>query len=168
MSQPIHILIADQDCIRCAALRASTEAAGDMKVVDAAGEIKDAILKTLIFHPDVLLLDLALTKQETVQFIQRLETTVPATRVLLLAEEWTQQVRQTLLVDKPAGYLLKSASTRELLMAIRIIYHGGTVLPLALMRIPPKNAYTFTRIIHRFSPWRISSALRQIFSGSVQ
>lgn len=166
MSQPIHVLIAERNCTRRATLRASTESAGDMIVVDDAGEVKEAILKTSIWQPDVLLLDLSLTKQEMMQFVRTLEAIAPHTRVLILAEEWTPSVYPSVPMDKVAGYLLKSVSATELLMAIRIIYHGGTVLPLGLIRTQARPAHGFTGIVHRFSSGRFSAALRQIWSGS--
>jgi DNA-binding NarL/FixJ family response regulator len=170
MSQPIRVLIAEQDCIMRTALRASTQSASDMKVVDDTGEVKEAIFKTLICQPDVLLLDLSLPKQEVAQFIQRIHSTAPNTHVLVLAVEWTPHIHKTVPMSKTASYLLKSASVAELLMAIRIVYHGGTVIPFALTRPypQPKPAHGLTAIAHQLSTWRFSTTLRQIFLGSTR
>lgn len=171
MRQPIRVLLAEKDPILRTALRAKTESASDMAVVAEAAEVRAVILKTIVCQPDILLLDLALPKQAVAEFIQRIRSTAPNTRVIILAEQWPQHFHKATPVIQAAGYLLKSASVAEWLMAIRIIHHGGTVIPFALTHpgsphSQPNPVHGLTATAHGFSTWQFSARLRQILPGA--
>jgi DNA-binding NarL/FixJ family response regulator len=171
MGQPIRILIADEDPQQCATFQSIFEFSQDIVVVDETIEAEEVVVQVRAHRPDVLVLNPRLLKRKSRAILKELQQQAPTTRILLLAKDWSECLYHASPLPGVAGYLLRSAPRQEVCMAIRIIYHGGKVMPFALVR-PELNALSgltsprwFTKFGHRLAQLRFWVPLRERLPG---
>ncbi|EFF90568.1 LuxR family DNA-binding response regulator [Streptomyces sp. e14] len=97
------------------------------EVVATAGDGEQAVRRALAAAPDVLVLDLNLPVKPGVQVCKELVAHNPALRVLVLSASGEHADVLEAVKSGATGYLLKSASTQELLDAVRRTAAGDPV-----------------------------------------
>ncbi|MEU6573035.1 response regulator transcription factor [Streptomyces sp. NPDC046805] len=98
-----------------------------LEVVATAGDGEQAVRRALAAAPDVLVLDLNLPAKPGVQVCKELVGALPALRVLVLSASGEHADVLEAVKSGATGYLLKSASTEELLDAVRRTAVGDPV-----------------------------------------
>ncbi|GHF01466.1 DNA-binding response regulator [Streptomyces spiralis] len=123
---PIKVMVVDDHPMwRDAVARDLTESGFD--VVATAGDGEQAVRRARAAAPDVLVLDLNLPAKPGVQVCKELLAANPALRVLVLSASGEHADVLEAVKSGATGYLLKSASTEELLDAVRRTAVGDPV-----------------------------------------
>ncbi len=114
----------------------------DLEVVAEAGDGEEAVQLAGTFKPDVAIIDIAMPKLDGIEATKQIKTLYPNIAVLILSAYDDDQFVFSLLEGGAAGYLLKSARSRELIDAIRALHAGESVLHPAIAR----------KVLNRFAP----------------
>jgi DNA-binding NarL/FixJ family response regulator len=96
----------------------------DMEIVGEAANGRDAVSLAEQLRPDVLVMDVAMPELNGIEATRRLTESVPHTRVLALSMHKDSVYVREILRAGARGYLLKDASDRDLLAAVRAVARG--------------------------------------------
>ncbi|NSL43543.1 response regulator transcription factor [Streptomyces sp. 8P21H-1] len=123
---PIRVMVVDDHPMwRDAVARDLAESGFD--VVATAGDGEQAVRRARAAGPDVLVLDLNLPEKPGVQVCKELVGLDPSLRVLVLSASGEHADVLEAVKSGATGYLLKSASTEELIDAVRRTAVGDPV-----------------------------------------
>ncbi|MBA8923771.1 DNA-binding NarL/FixJ family response regulator [Kutzneria viridogrisea] len=109
-------------------------AADDIIVIGQASTGLEAIDRTLVEQPDVVLLDLRMPGMDGLTAIPRLRRAAPKTRVIVLTTFDEDSNITAALQAGATGFLLKRSAAEELLHGIRVVHRGDTYLSPAVTR----------------------------------
>ncbi|MFC0113755.1 response regulator [Kibdelosporangium aridum] len=124
----IRLLIVDDHPVVRDGLRATFTGEPDIEVVGEAGNGRQAIEMVATHNANVVLMDLRMPELDGVRAIRKLRETAPETRVLVLTTFDTDSDVLPAIEAGATGYLLKDATTEELLKAVRAAHQGQSVL----------------------------------------
>ncbi|MGD8997515.1 MAG: response regulator transcription factor [Anaerolineae bacterium] len=124
MSEEIRILIADDHAVVREGLRALIEAEPGMTLVAEAADGAEAVQKNRALKPDVTLLDLVMPRKGGIEAIREIKEQNPRARILVITSFAEDEKVFPAIKAGAQGYLLKDASPRELLRAIRDVHQG--------------------------------------------
>jgi DNA-binding NarL/FixJ family response regulator len=130
----IKVLLADDHQMVRAGIRQLLESAGDIQVVAEAGDGEEA--QTLIqkHKPDVAVLDIQMPKATGIEVTRWVRAQFPEIGVLILTAYDDEPYVTAVLEAGANGYVLKTASTDDLIQAVRDVNEGKSVLGPAIMR----------------------------------
>ena len=123
---PLRVLVVDDHPIWRDGVARDLEAAG-LVVCGTAGDVAQAVRVAAATLPDLVLLDLHLPDGSGVDVARALAAMEPAPRVLVLSASGERQDVLDALTAGATGYLVKSASSAELLEAVRRVAVGDAV-----------------------------------------
>ncbi|MEU2879057.1 response regulator [Streptomyces sp. SID8381] len=123
---PVRVMVVDDHPMWRDAVARDLAESG-FEVVATAGDGEQAVRRALAAAPDVLVLDLNLPVKPGVQVCKELVAHNPALRVLVLSASGEHADVLEAVKSGATGYLLKSASTQELLDAVRRTAAGDPV-----------------------------------------
>jgi len=125
---PIRLFIADDHPMIRSGLAAMVRSEPDLELVGEAGNGADAVAMLPGLAPDVVLMDLMMPRLDGIEAIRQLKASLPDTRfVVLTSLVDPAQIRRA--IDAGAsGYLLKNASSQELVTVIRSAHAGRRVM----------------------------------------
>jgi len=124
----IRVLIADDHTLFRESLRSLLKAAENIEVVGEAGDGAEAVSKAIQLKPDVVLMDIAMPNLNGLQATRQIKREIPSVKVLILTMYETEQFILEMLRCGASGYILKRASTRELIPAIQAVSQGEAYL----------------------------------------
>jgi NarL family two-component system response regulator LiaR len=124
MGEQIRILIADDHAVVREGLRALIETEPGMTLVGEAADGVEAVQKSRALEPDVTLLDLVMPRKGGIEAIREIKEQNPKARILVITSFAEDEKVFPAIKAGAQGYLLKDASPRELLRAIRDTHHG--------------------------------------------
>jgi len=107
---------------------------GDIRVVAEAGDGEEAIWLANARHLDVIVMDIAMPKMNGLEATRRITAVNPEAAILVLTAYDDDEYIFAFLEAGAAGYMLKDASTDDLVKAIRAIHAGESVLHPAVAR----------------------------------
>jgi DNA-binding NarL/FixJ family response regulator len=119
----VRILIADTQEFARSRLRKLIEAQAGWELVAEAGDGKDAISKAADIKPDVAVLAYSLPVINGIEAAREIRVRVPDTAVLISMLRDDEVLPEDVLRAGARGYILKTASQRELLQAIVAVGH---------------------------------------------
>lgn len=122
----IAVLIADDQANVRNSIRRLLRCEADMVVVGEAENGRVAIQLAEEFHPDVILMDIAMPVLNGVEATRQILKLLPSTRVLVLSsssEDW--HIEESFAAGV-AGYMIKQTDVPEIVQAIREV-QGGRV-----------------------------------------
>ena len=128
MNRKIRILIADDHTMMRDGTKLILEGQPDMEVVAEARDGEEAVRMALAYIPDVVILDVTMPKLNGIQVAQQITRRLHDTRVLIVTGYDYEQYLMAALKAGVTGYYLKSASSKQLVDAIRTVANGGTSL----------------------------------------
>lgn len=131
----IKILIADDHQILREGLRLLLERTPDIEVIDEASDGEEAIAKTKELGPDVVLMDITMPGISGLEAARQIVKWNPNVRVLLLSVHESEEYLAEMLNIGLTGYMLKTASGREVISAIRTVYKGDVYLYPSITRM---------------------------------
>ena len=128
----IRILIVEDQRIVREGLRAVLEDEDEIVIVGEAANGQEAISLFAQLQPDVVLMDLQMPVIDGPEATRRIRELSPDARILVLTTYATDEFIFKALRAGAQGYLLKDASTNELLGAIHSVHAGQTLLAPAV------------------------------------
>ena len=136
MTNPIRLLIVDDQRLMREGLRTLLELEGGVEIVGEAANGQDALEVYAELRPDVVLMDIRMPGMDGVEATRRLCTHWPEARVIILTTfDDDANVFEGLRAGA-AGYLLKDLSGQELANAVRTVYQGGaSIEPTVAKRV---------------------------------
>lgn len=132
--QVIRVLLVDDHALLREGLCQLFALEKDIQVVGEAGDGFDALQKVRLLHPDVVLMDIHMPVLDGVTLTRQVTREFPSIAVIILTVY--RQTRQMLQAMKNGarGYLLKSASAREVIETIRAVHNQGVSLQPGITR----------------------------------
>jgi two-component system, NarL family, response regulator LiaR len=125
---PINILIVEDQRIVREGLRAVLEDEEEIAIVGEAANGQEALDLFARLRPDVVLMDLQMPVMDGPEATRRIRELAPGAHILVLTTYATDEFIFKALRAGARGYLLKDASSDELLAAIRTVHSGQTLL----------------------------------------
>ena len=134
MTEQIRILIADDHAVVREGLRALIETEPDMVLVGEAADGAEAVRMATAHNPDVILLDLVMPRMGGIEAIEQIRNTDHTARILVVTSFAEDDKVFPAIKAGALGYLLKDASPRELLHAIREVHLGEPTMHPTIAR----------------------------------
>jgi two-component system response regulator NreC len=125
---PIRVVIADDHAVVRSGLRMVLNAEPDITVVAEAGDVPSAMRAVRAHRPDVLVLDLNMPGESSLQAIPRFVAELPETAIVVLTMQQDPAFARQALRSGARGYVLKEAADAELVQAVRAAREGRTYL----------------------------------------
>jgi len=113
-------------------LRLLLEMNGEVEVVGEAADGRQAIDLAEQLKPDVVLMDTAMPGLNGIEATAQIRKRMPRTKILILSGYGHEDQVRNALRAGASGYVLKSSSSEELLLAIRTVNQSNTYLSQAL------------------------------------
>ncbi|ACZ84898.1 response regulator [Streptosporangium roseum] len=124
----IRVLLADDEAMIRAGVRAILAADPEIEVVAEAGDGREAIDLVLSHRPDVVLLDIRMPRMDGLAAVAELRRVAPGTAVVMLTTFGEDDYIARALGEGAGGFLLKSGDPRELLAGIHAVAEGAAYL----------------------------------------
>jgi DNA-binding NarL/FixJ family response regulator len=124
----IRVLIADDEAMMRAGVRAILESDPEIEVVFEAANGREAIDGAQRHRPDVAVLDIRMPVLDGLSAATEIAGTVPGTRIVMLTTFGEDDYIERALGGGALGFLLKAADPRELITGVRAVSEGGAYL----------------------------------------
>ncbi|MFF9911536.1 response regulator [Streptomyces sp. NPDC013457] len=124
----IRVLVADDEAMIRAGVKAILAADRGVEVVAEAGDGREAVELARRHLPDVVLLDIRMPRLDGLGAAEELRRVVPDAAVLMLTTFSEDAYIARALGSGAAGFLLKSGDPRELLAGVRAVADGAAFL----------------------------------------
>ncbi|ARH93275.1 MULTISPECIES: response regulator [Streptomyces] len=134
MSRTVTVLLADDETLLRAGVRAVLTAGPGIEVVAEAADGREAVDLALRHRPDVCLLDIRMPHLDGLGAAAELARVAPETAVVMLTTFSEDAYIADALSSGAAGFLLKSGDPRELIAGVRAVAEGGACLSPAVAR----------------------------------
>ena len=121
----IRIVIADDHPIVRAGFRQLVAEDPQLRVVAEAGNTAELLSVLAAHEADVVLLDISMPGIAFLELVQRIRTTRPRARILVVSMHPEDQVAVRAIEAGADGYVMKTQSADELVGAIRKVHAGG-------------------------------------------
>lgn len=132
----IKILVADDHALLRQGIKRVLNFENDMEIVGEAANGQEALARTLVLQPDILLLDLSMPELSGVDVIKQLYAAKSHTKIIVLTIHDSDKYVLETLKSGAMGYLLKDVEPTMLIKAIHVVARGGTfVYPMLADRI---------------------------------
>lgn len=130
-----RILLADDHTIFRQSLHRLLSDEGDIEVVGDAEDGREAVRLACELLPDIVIMDIAMPLLNGLEATCQIKRLCPQVKVLILSMHDNEEYIRSALAKGAMGYLLKDASSRELMDAIRVVHRGESVLSPAITRL---------------------------------
>jgi RNA polymerase sigma factor (sigma-70 family) len=125
---PVRVLIVDDDHLMRAGLRGVLSNDEQIEVVGEAADGRDAIYRTRLLNPDVVLMDVRMPDLDGISATRELLAAFPEVRVVILTTFEQDDYIFGALSAGASGFLLKRTAPEELLAAVHTIAAGDSLL----------------------------------------
>ncbi|MBI2906867.1 MAG: response regulator transcription factor [Chloroflexi bacterium] len=109
-------------------VRRLLESQPDIEVIGEASDGQEAIDKTHLLKPDIVLLDISMPAVSGLEACQRIKERDPEVKTLALTVHDSHDYFFRILEAGASGYLLKEATSEELVAALKAVARGGVYL----------------------------------------
>ena len=125
---PIRVFVVDDHPMIRHGLAAMLKAEQGMVWVGDAADGADAVRSVPALAPDVVLMDLVMPRMDGVASIRALRPLAPKTRFIILTSLLEPTEVKRAMEAGASGYLLKNASSQELVTVIQMAHRGHRVM----------------------------------------
>lgn len=130
----VRVLIADDDNLMRAGLRAVLSSDGRIEVIGEAADGREAIEHARLLAPDVVLMDVRMPGLDGIAATREIAASVPHSRLLVLTTFEDDDYVFGALSAGASGFLLKRTEPEQLIDAIHTIAAGESLLSPAVTR----------------------------------
>jgi len=120
-----RVLIVDDHQMFRSGLKSLIALQNDMEIVGEAENGQDAVSKTRMLHPDVILMDVSMPVMDGIEATRRIITELPDTKILALSMSSDARSHSDMMRAGARKYLLKDGDIEELTAAIRDAADSG-------------------------------------------
>ena len=124
----VSILIADDHALLRQGIRRVLTMEDDLKVMGEAADGQEALARTLVLQPDILLLDINMPELNGIEVAKALQAAKCKTKIIALTIHDSDSYVLEMLKYGAAGYILKDVEPSILIRAIHVIHEGGTFI----------------------------------------
>lgn len=161
MTAPIQVFLADDDEDFRRVYRRLFDRSEGFRVLDEAGTVTDALRMIPILKPDVALVDVQMPGGSGLDVVRGVAGS--NTRVIVLTTFDLDEYVSEAIHDGAAGFLLKNASSAEVLAAVRAVHAGHSSLaPEVTARLMGQFAAQPLLTPHAFAETRLSERELQV------
>ena len=151
---PIRVLIVDEQELIRLGLRQALKDVSDIKIVGEVIGGEEILEFTKMLVPDVVLMGVEIANIDKIDAIKRITYINPKVRILALTSCSKRIYFTDFLQDIVIDYITKNVSARELLVAIRAIYHkkrhvSSEIVGQSRLGIIKKQHHPFYDLSHR-------------------
>jgi DNA-binding NarL/FixJ family response regulator len=137
------LLVDDHPLFRAGVRQRLSEHDHDLEVVGEAGSSAQARELVALLSPDVVLMDIALGRENGIEATRAIKREAPAVAVIILSLYDDVQYIEAAVEAGAAGYFLKTVQGPDLAAAVRNAHNGDTVLS------PEVASQVFRRLLPR-------------------
>jgi two-component system response regulator NreC len=124
----VTIVLADDHKVVRQGLRMLLESEDGLTVIEEAGDVPETLRKLRAYRPAVLVLDLNMEGEPSLEAIPRMREISPSTQIVILTMQNDPAFAREALRGGAIGYVLKEAADAELVQAVRLAAIGKTYL----------------------------------------
>lgn len=135
MSEPIHILLADDHSVMRTGLRLVLERQADFQVVGEASDGREAIALAQQHRPEVVVMDVTMPNLNGIEAARQISSAQPETSIVMLSMHSDEAYVLRALKAGARGYLLKESAESDLIAAIRAVNSGKAFFSPAVSRM---------------------------------
>ncbi len=117
----LRILIADDHDLMRRGVRTLLEAHPGWEVCAEAPTGREAVTKAEELKPDIVILDISMPDLNGLEAARRIRSVSPNTEILILSMHYSDQLIRELLEAGVRGYIIKSDSDRDLIIAVETL-----------------------------------------------
>jgi len=134
MSEPIRVVLADDHAVVRKGIREFLEEAGDIVVVAEAADGDTALAAIRTERPDVAVLDIQMPRRTGIEVTRAVRDERLLVGVLVLTAYDDDPYVQAVLEAGANGYVLKNASSQEIVQAVHTVHEGQMALDPSIAR----------------------------------
>jgi two-component system response regulator DevR len=129
------IIVDDHEVVRLG-LRTLLERHPDFMVVDEAATAKEAVQKTLLLRPDVVVMDIRLLGGSGIDACRKIVEQAPEIKVIMLTSYAEDEMLFDAIQAGACGYVLKQIGSDDLIRAVETVGRGEALLdPVLTQRV---------------------------------
>ena len=130
----ITVLLAEDHTIVREGFRKMLELEGDFEIVGEAQDGRAAIALVKKFHPEVVLMDIAMPLLNGLEATRQVLKAVPTTKIIILSAHNDDAYVKNAVESGALGFLLKQTSSHDVCRAIREVHKGKTFFSPGIAR----------------------------------
>jgi len=124
----ITILLADDHTVVRQGLARLLEAESGFKVIGQAENGREAVSMVAEYNPDIILMDISMPLLNGIEAARQIKKMAPEAKIIILSMHSHDRYISELFCTGISGYLLKSASSKDIINAIHEVVKGGTYI----------------------------------------
>ena len=124
----VTILIADDHALLRQGIRRVLTMEDDLKVIGEAADGQEALARTLVMQPDILLLDINMPELSGIEVAKQLQAAKCTAKIIALTIHDSDSYVLEMLKYGASGYILKDVEPSILIKAIHVVNDGGTFI----------------------------------------
>jgi DNA-binding NarL/FixJ family response regulator len=128
MTEPIHVLLADDHDVVREGLKSSLRAHEEFSVVGEARDGAEAVQLASRLKPDLVVMDVRMPRLSGIEACRDIRDQLPDTNVLILTSYGDERAVMSSIMAGAGGFMLKDVRVGALLDAMRVVGRGGTTL----------------------------------------
>jgi two-component system response regulator NreC len=131
----IRVLVVDDHTIVRDGICALLALTGDIEVIGEATNGSEALKMVKEFHPDVVVMDIAMPIMGGLEATRRISKEFPRTKILALTQYDDKEYVLPVIESGASGFISKVAASSELVAGIRAVYRGDSYLSPAVAKL---------------------------------
>ncbi|MCP4538399.1 MAG: response regulator transcription factor [Chloroflexi bacterium] len=125
------IIVDDHEVVRLG-LRALLDQHPGLTVIDEAATVKEAVRKSLLLRPDVVVMDIRLLGGSGIDACRKIVEQAPEIKVIMLTSYAEDEMLFDAIAAGACGYVLKQIGSDDLIRAVEAVGKGEALLDPAL------------------------------------
>lgn len=133
MKKKIRLLLIEDNRLLRDGIYSILKPQKDILIIAASADAKNTLVKIKELKPNVVLLDLGLRSQNSLQVVELVKKDFPLAKIIVMDLAPVQADILQFVKAGANGFILKDASLKDFLATIRSVSDGETVLPTLLI-----------------------------------